>query len=213
MTGAGRHMRIYLVRHAEPALPDYDRRFIGAGSDPPLSPEGLAHAQRAAEGLGGLTFDTVWSSGMTRAVQTATALSGLFAFDIRRAHGLREIELGEWEAMTVEEARRQNPVLWAEREKDVVGFCFPGGESFRDLQARALQSFYEVVRTSLRCQARTILVVAHKSVNRALLCGFWGRPLEEMFSIPQDYCAVSLLEAVHDQRGQITISVQDPRPQ
>ncbi len=38
-----------------------------------------------------------------------------------------------------------------------------------------------------------VLVVAHKGVNRVLLCELLGLPLERLFSISQDYGAVNVV--------------------
>ena len=64
--------RIYLMRHAKPELPFGGRVYYGR-TDFPLSAEGRA----AAAALGGhlrgrIKFDALYTSGMTRAVETAS---------------------------------------------------------------------------------------------------------------------------------------------
>lgn len=66
-----------LARHGPPF---YDlaeeRRLRGGVRDwVPLSPEGIAEVERAAERLRGLSADLILSSPMTRALQTASILS------------------------------------------------------------------------------------------------------------------------------------------
>jgi len=45
---------------------------------------------------------------------------------------------------------------------------------------------------------RTIAVVAHGGVNRVILCGVLGIPLENVFRIEQDFAAVNVVEFYED---------------
>ncbi len=65
---------IYLVRHTEPALPDDRWRFIGR-SDPPLSPQGIAHARELARRLRTVRFDLIHSSDLQRCLLTAQIIA------------------------------------------------------------------------------------------------------------------------------------------
>ena len=51
-----RPRRVYLVRHAEPVMPEGPRRFLGQ-TDPPLSAHGIEQAQELARGAGGDPLD------------------------------------------------------------------------------------------------------------------------------------------------------------
>lgn len=68
-------MNLYLVRHGQ-SVPNSERRYSG-WSMLPLTEKGFDDARRAGEKLKGIPFDRVYSSDLTRAVQTArTALDG-----------------------------------------------------------------------------------------------------------------------------------------
>ena len=183
--------RIYLVRHARPAVPDGARRFLGQ-SDPPLSPCGVGQAHALAERVEAVHFDAVYSSDLQRCVMTAAIVSKDTGPDIQELPELREIDIGRWEGMSPDEVKRLFPAEHARREQDLVGFTFPDGESFRDLQARVLPPFRRIMDSD----AQNILVVSHKGVNRALLAHLLGMPLEDLFSIPQTYCCVNLIRVV-----------------
>ena len=83
--------RIYLMRHAKPELPFGGRVYYGR-TDFPLSAEGRA----AAAALGGhlrgrIKFDALYTSGMTRAVETASlAVPGMAGTAVPE---LREVDL------------------------------------------------------------------------------------------------------------------------
>jgi broad specificity phosphatase PhoE len=184
---------VYLVRHAEPAMPDAVPRFIGARSNPPLSLGGITQAQRLARRLGHVDFAGVWSSGLARSLQTAEIVSGLPSASIRIEPRLKEVDLGLWDGLSTSEIRRRFPQEWIDRESDIIGFRFPGGESFLDLQRRAIGVMRDLPAVLVALPPGAILLVAHKSFNRALLCHLLGTPLEGMFDISQDHCCVNVL--------------------
>jgi alpha-ribazole phosphatase len=106
---------------------------------------------------------------------------------------LREIDTGLWEGLTWDEARQRYPREYALREHDILGYPFPGGESFRELEARVVPRFLDLIDEEQEADHERVLIVAHKTVNRVLLAHFLGLPLEELFSIQQEYCAVNVL--------------------
>lgn len=200
---------VYLVRHAEPLMQDQVWRFIGARSDPPLSPLGVLQAEEVAKRFEPLHFDSVWSSGLVRSLRTAEIASGLPADAIRIEPRLREIDLGLWDGLSGPEIEERYPREYAERESDFVGFRFPEGETFRELQERAVEGFTDLVETAMKAGRDDTLVVAHKSADRVILCHFLGMPLEHMFTIKQEYCAINVLRAAVDSEGRLHIRVQE----
>jgi probable phosphoglycerate mutase len=191
----------YLVRHAEPAVPDAIPRFIGARSNPPLSLGGITQSHRLARRLGHVDFAGAWSSGLARSLQTAEIVSGLPSASIRIEPRLREIDLGLWDGLSIAEIRRRFPQEWIDRESDIIGFRFPGGESFLDLQRRAVGVMRDMAAVFRALPPGAILIVAHKSFNRALLCHLMDTPLEGMFHLSQDHCCVNVLRLVTTDAG------------
>jgi probable phosphoglycerate mutase len=105
---------------------------------------------------------------------------------------LREIALGSWEGLTVDEVRERHPGQYEQRGADLAGFRPAGGESFADVQARAVR-FLE----SLGPLTGDVLAVAHGGFNRTLLCHVLGRDLSGLFSLAQEYCCVNVLHREH----------------
>ena len=190
-----RHLCVYLVRHAAPEGPD-GRRYLGQ-ADPPLGRQGEEQARQLAGRLmamtGGACFDAVFSSDLWRCVRTAQIAVEDCGTMVQALPWLREIDVGLWEGLTWEEARQRYPAESGERERDLTGVPFPEGESFADVRSRVVPGFQRLVEESVAAGHRRVLVVAHKGVNRVLLAHFHGLPLEDIFSIEQDYCAVAVL--------------------
>jgi len=162
-----------------------------------LTALGVEQARQLAQRLREIDFDAAYSSDLRRCVTTAAIIAEEAGLPLLAESGLRfrtdrrlrEIDAGVWEMLSLEAVRRAFPDESVRRERDLVGYRFPGGESFVQLQQRAVAAFHDII-----AQRRSnILVVAHRGVNRALLCHLLGRPLADLFSIRQDYGCVNLI--------------------
>ncbi len=200
---------IFLVRHTQPVGLG-GRRFLGQ-ADPDLGVPGEEQAKRLADELtamtGGACFDAIYSSDLRRAVRTAEIVAESCGTTVNSKRWLREMDVGLWEGLSWEEAKQNHPAEHLARERDVVGQPFPEGESFKALQERVLPRFLRLISESLAAGHRRVLVVGHKGVNRVLLAHFLGLPLEDLFSIDQDFGAVTVLQVSADAAGELRARV------
>jgi alpha-ribazole phosphatase len=116
---------------------------------------------------------------------------------------LREIDCGLWEGFTREEAAARYPNEYAEREQDIVGYPFPGGESFLDLRARVLPALEQILDEG----AARVLLVSHLGVARVLQCEFGGTPFADLFSLKLEFSDILLLGATTQADGARRIEV------
>ncbi|RBY83160.1 histidine phosphatase family protein [Blastococcus sp. TF02A-26] len=157
--------RLVLWRHGRTAW-NAEGRFQGQ-LDPPLDDEGHHQAAVAAghlvSALELTAADTVVvSSDLDRAVQTATALTGLLGLPLEVDARLREHGLGRWEGLTRDEVAAQHPEQYADwlagrpvRDR--------GGEEPAAVAARALS-----VVAGLP-PARVAVLVSHGGTSGRLL--------------------------------------------
>lgn len=180
---------IVLLRHGEidTSIP---RRFLGQ-TDLPLNEAGIRQAHRLGKYLQTIPFTRIFSSPLQRALHTATLVSGRPIEEIKRVDGFREIDLGEWEGLTVAEVQARFPGSYEQRGRDLEHFRPEGGESFGDLAARACPALSALAEHPIG----PLLIVAHAGVNRVMLSRFLCRPLQALLAIPQDYCALNLLRS------------------
>ncbi len=183
---------IYLLRHGEIEQSE-DKRFVGQ-TDLPLNEKGLHQAclwqQKLKTGL----FEKIYSSDLSRTRQTALIIAGHHQGKVQSLPALREINLGEWEGLSVAEVKDRFPEEWQRREKDLVTFRPPGGESFRDLAVRIGTVFNQIIQGL----EGDILIVAHGGVNRVILCQVLGMDLANLFRLGQDYGSLNLIERNRD---------------
>ena len=160
---AGLMRRLTLIRHG---LTDWNRqgRFQGS-SDVPLSDEGRAQAARLRSADALLAqVDAIVSSPSRRARDTAT-----LAFPHARVEDdvrLRELDFGVFEGRTIDENRRH--AAWDWWTEDPYRRPAPRGESYRQLQRRAVAWFEEArsrwpdAHTVAVCHSGTIqMLLAH----------------------------------------------------
>lgn len=125
-------VRLILVRHASTALSEAGR-YQGL-VDFPLSPQGIDEARELGGRLESREIETLWSSDLRRARQTAAlALPGR---SVRLDPRLRELHFGAFDGSTYEEALRRFEGSFSEWLKDPRTTDPPGGESLGALEAR-----------------------------------------------------------------------------
>ena len=161
--------RLFLVRHGATQL-TAENRFAGAvGVD--LSDEGRRQVQCLARRLADDAITAVYTSPLSRTVETAEILAKPHGLTLVRRDGLREISHGRWEGLTREEVEDRFPGEYAEWESDPFIFAPDGGESGLAVLARALPVIREIV---LAHQGHNVLVVSHKATLRLMLSSLLG---------------------------------------
>ncbi len=187
---SGMKKTVFLVRHAEAAGPDREKRYLGQ-LDPDLSPSGVRQAEELARALQRFPIRALFASDLRRAMRTAELIARGRDCRPEPVRELREIALGDWEGRTFAQVRARYPEEYRLRGLDLAGYRPPGGESFADLRSRVVPAFERAVERS----RGDLAIVTHAGVIRMVLCHVAARPLQELFSIPSDHARVSVLVA------------------
>jgi len=189
-------LTLCLMRHGE-TVRESPWRFLGQ-REVALSQTGRAQARWWREKLSGLDFAGAWSSDLGRCRDTARIVLEGRPVEALPLPGLREISLGEWDGLGVDEVKRRYPGQYEARGADIAGFRPAGGESFSDLARRAWTALDCVLQSCREKDGGTVLVVAHAGVNRSLLCRWLGMPLDMLFRLGQDQCCLNVVDFVND---------------
>jgi alpha-ribazole phosphatase len=185
---AVRTQRIYLLRHG--AVQGFDRKIYVGRLDLPLSPEGVAQGKAWHLFFQDDLPEAIFCSDLKRCVHTANIIAGPFADRICIKKEFREISLGLWEGVAMEDIRKNNPAQWARRGNNLKGFRPPGGESFTDLSKRVIPAFYQICENTVS----DTIIVAHAGVNRVILADIMDIDLNDVLKIPQNYAAGYVIE-------------------
>lgn len=182
------HCTLYLIRHGD-CRRDEVKRYIGQ-VDLPLNANGRAQARALRKHLADVPVRRIYTSDLKRCQETARIIAGPQGKSIRRQPLLREIKLGYWDGRPQAKIRQYHPDEYRQRGENLIGFRPPGGESFADLQARVVPAFRELIDG----EQGTVLLIAHAGVNRAILCNLLGRPLDQLFALPQPFGCLNIIE-------------------
>jgi broad specificity phosphatase PhoE len=156
--------RLFLVRHGATTATE-EGRFSGS-SGAELSDQGRWQAARLGDRLSQQHITAVYSSPLSRALETARIIARHCRLEPVIRDGLREIGHGHWEGMKREDVERQFSAEYAAWEADPFTFAPEGGESGVAVLARVLPVIREIVTAHAGGQ---LLVVSHKATLRLLL--------------------------------------------
>jgi broad specificity phosphatase PhoE len=152
---------VYLVRHGETEW-SLSGQHTGS-TDIPLTENGREVARRLGDKLRELHFAAVWSSPMSRAIDTAR-LAG-FEHDVRIDDNLGEWDYGEYEGLTTPQIREREPNWFLFRDGA------PGGETPDQVGARA-----DRVIAEARAVDGDVLLFAHGHILRVVAARWLGYP-------------------------------------
>lgn len=121
---------IYLLRHGLD-----DERFIGGHSKVGLTLEGKEQVKKAIEYMqkNKIEFEQIYSSDITRAVETANLVANAYHMNIILDSRLRELDKGLLTGLLKEYAEEKYPDYI---ENVSIDTCYPNGESIVDLYER-----------------------------------------------------------------------------
>ena len=158
----------HLLRHGQTEHTP-ERRFSGS-SDLPLSELGRAEARAAALSLEDRGVDAIVSSPLRRCRETAAAAADVLGLPVQVDDDLRELDFGEWEGLTRDEAMGRNP-LALRRFFGATDVRAPGGESIADVSTRVAKARQRILR---KHAGETVLVVSHVTPIKLLLAAGLG---------------------------------------
>lgn len=182
---------IILVRHGQT---EWNRveRFRGH-ADVPLNEIGLAQAEATGRRVAERWQPAaVYSSPLSRAVMTAEAIAKRFSLPVHTHPGLIDIDYGEWQGLTPDEAQEHWPAVIHAWYNQPETASIPGGETLASLRARAMHTVNELAS---RHTGHPIVLVGHTVINRIILLGVLGLGNERFWHIKQDTCAINVFVA------------------
>lgn len=176
--GGGDALRVYLVRHGETAW-SLSGQHTGS-TDIALTRRGEEQALALAPVLGAIDFDQVLTSSAVRARRTCE-LAGFAGQAVSLAE-LAEWNYGDYEGERSGEIRRHRP------DWNVYQDGCPGGESVRDVTARA-----DRVIALLRDMSGNVLLFSHGQFGCSLAARWIGLATVEAQHLQLDPASISVL--------------------
>ena len=177
---------LYLARHGQSEA-NAVRRFQGI-QDVPLSELGRRQAAALSAGLRGRPPAHVYASPLARARHTAEIVAREHRRPLTLVEDLRELSLGDWEGLTVDEVRALPGDPYACWVRDPVAGCPPNGEELSVVQDRMVGAIEAIAGAH---GGEDVLVVCHGGVISAYLAHCLELPLSSIWRMTVANCSLS----------------------
>lgn len=186
---------LLLARHGES---DWNRARRWQGfADRPLTERGRAQAAALAERLGKFPLDAVYSSDLARAASTAEAVAQAQGLEVIELSALREVDVGEWQGLTRDEAESRYPDGF--RRWEAGGTGWEKGETYGEMSARVLKAVTGIAGDH---EGGNVLIVSHGGPIRGIHAAALGIEVE----------AYRRIRPVEPNARLSAVSVEDGRP-
>ena len=182
--------KIILVRHGH-VEGIHPPRFRGR-EDLPLTERGKAEALAVARRISERWRPAcVYTSPLSRCVLTGAAIAGACKVQSQSVEELNDIDYGSWKMKTFAEMQATQGELYASWFATPHLVRFPGGDSLQELASRAA----DALRIALEPHPnQTVVMVAHDSINRALLVQLADLPLSSYWRLVQEPCCINEID-------------------
>ncbi|OYX70306.1 MAG: histidine phosphatase family protein [Rhizobiales bacterium 32-66-11] len=181
---------IILTRHGH--VPGIKPERFRGRIEVALSPLGEQEAQAVAQRIAATWKPVkVYTSTLGRCIATGAAIAAACGISSEAHDALCDIDYGQWQWQTHEEAQAASPALYALWHAAPQLMRFPGGESLQDLAVRAADL---IRRVGAAHAGETVVLVGHDSVNRVLLTHLLDLPLSAYWRFAQEPCNLNVIE-------------------
>lgn len=181
--------RIYLTRHGESK---WNRlRKIQGQQDIELTSKGIKQAEKLAKRLKTVNLDSIYTSDLSRAYETANIISRENPTNIVKLKELREIKFGPWEGLEIEElANNYNEEfkLWLKSPHELK---LENVETVEELKHRANKALSIILKDK---EFKNILIVAHGAILKAILLVLLDLEINSFSKLSIDNVSLSIVE-------------------
>lgn len=169
-------MKLTLVRHGETVW-NKEKKIQGI-TDIGLTELGIQQAEKLSLALREEGFDSIITSPLKRAHDTAKAIGRFHPVPIRVEKDLSELNAGELEGLSYPDLVQRYPDFLREWTSDHSSVTMPNGESLQEVQDRVWPI---IEKTIDKCQ--NALVVSHSFVIITIICKVQSLHLSESANI------------------------------
>ncbi len=190
---------VLFVRHGQ--TPTTGASLPGRAPNLHLAESGIAQAQQAAERIAKLgSVAAVYASPMERTRETAAPIAKARKLRVRQSKGLIECDFGDWTGKPLANLRKLDE--WKTVQRYPSGFRFPRGESFAEMQARALDATHNLVAAH---PGETIVAVSHADIIKSIVAAAAGTHLDLFQRIVISTCSITAI--LYTPEGPIVLTV------
>ena len=163
---------IYIVRHgeAEENLGKLDNLHPELGS--PLTPKGITQAKKLAKQLADIEFNAIFSSDLTRTVQTATIIGSKLKLPIKTSKQIRERSFHHYIKNFTDKSEtqiKQELVKDLQKLNELEKLNYKHSKLMESVTEGAVRLLSFINESIANASGKNILIVAHGNIMRSLL--------------------------------------------
>jgi broad specificity phosphatase PhoE len=194
----------YLVRHGDTGIKN---RISGRMSGVHLNETGRRQAEQLAGRFTGIAVDSLYSSPVERAVETAQPIAQRLNLTIQTAEAVSEIDYGEWTGKSFDELSVDS--RWQSFNVFRSGAQIPGGENILQVQRRFVGWMEEVRRDQTDGR---IVVVSHQDPIKAVVTYYADIHIDMFCRFDISNASVTVLRVDDRDASLITLNNVDALP-
>jgi broad specificity phosphatase PhoE len=191
---------ILLIRHGE-TVGNREGLFRGQ-KDFSLNENGRIQAKALAEELRTWKIDAIYSSPLSRTLETARPLADPRGLSMIEERGFTNIRLGDWEGVAKKWVEENQPDLWKIWVSEPERLRRPGAETLAQVQERAFSALERIVRDE---GGKKIAAVSHRAVLKPLIARCLGIPAPYFWKVHMDTAAYSIFEHTPERGYTLTL--------
>jgi probable phosphoglycerate mutase len=197
---------ILLIRHGENDFTK-SQRMAGRLPGVRLNEGGRSQAAALVHLLADQPLHAIYSSPLERCQETAAPLAATRTLPLALEPDLAEVLYGEWEGAELKDLTKLPD--WQAVQHYPSTFRFPGGETLREVQQRAVAV---VERLRREHPNQIVALFSHGDVIRTTLAHYLGVPLDLFQRIVISTASVSIVGFMHDRPFVVGLNYQTTPP-
>ena len=177
-------MELFLCRHGR--TEHNDNGIVQGQMDSQINGKGREQAKKLRDRLAENDISKIYSSSMTRAIETAEIVAEPYNTELEKTEDLKEVARAEFEGERfedlIEEITRSETedYLWKPE----------GGESLEELKERGTR-FLNSIRE--KHEEEKIVLISHGGTISSILLGILGHSARNSYRIRQENCSINRL--------------------
>lgn len=180
-------MEILLIRHGETK---WNRELVFRGiRDIELSERGHRQAELLAKRLKDYKIDAIFSSPLSRAMQTVQPAAGALGLTVQPEQAINDLDFGLWAGLTVDQVKEKFPDQFEKWRVNPLEMDFPEGDRVSEAKLRC----FDWLKCISGGDYERIALVTHKVILKLLVLSVLDAPERAYWQLQFGTCSVSML--------------------
>ncbi len=186
-------VKFIFVRHGMTV--DNENMRLSGFIDSKLSDMGKKQAEKMNSRLREEDIDHIYSSPLSRAIDTVREIAKIKNVEIKICEAFREMHFGDFEGFTFKEIQGDYEDEFNKLKEDTFGYRFPNGENMIEFHDRIAKALEEMTK---KHENETLLIASHSGVIRACVSHLLAKDHIYHWNFKIDNCSITIIEIVDD---------------